>query len=46
MTDIKFISTKEAAQILGLSTRKAYATGNTNCLSCAVGNISYMELII
>lgn len=48
MTDIRYISTKEAAGIMGLSTRRVVGlcnAGNGEILSCAVGNTSYMDVV-
>ena len=48
MTDIRYISTKEAAGIMGISTRRVVGlcnVGNGGLLSCAVGNTSYMDVV-
>ena len=48
MTDIRYISTKEAAGIMGLSTRRVVGlcnAGNGAILSLAVGNTSYMDVV-
>ena len=48
MIDIRYISTKEAAGIMGLSTRRVVGlcnAGNGAILSLAVGNTSYMDVV-